>query len=48
MHLLNQPEVLICGAAQKFDAAGNLTDEHTARSIQGLLTALAAWTRRLR
>jgi chromate reductase len=48
MHLLNQPEVLIYGAAQKFDAAGNLTDEHTAKSIQGLLTALAAWTRRLR
>lgn len=48
MHLLNQPELLIYGAAQKFDAAGNLTDDHTRKSIQGLLTALAAWTRRLR
>jgi len=48
MHLLNQPEVLIYGAAQKFDAAGNLTDEHTAKSIQNMLAALAAWTRKLR
>jgi|ERR1017187_1389950 chromate reductase len=48
MHPLNKPEVLIGGAAQKFDAAGNLTDEHTRKSIQDLLAALAAWTRRLR
>ncbi|MGA8581519.1 MAG: NAD(P)H-dependent oxidoreductase [Bryobacteraceae bacterium] len=48
MHPLNKPEVMIGGAAQKFDAAGNLTDEHTRQSIQNLLTALAAWTRRLR
>ncbi|MGO9229165.1 MAG: NADPH-dependent FMN reductase [Bryobacteraceae bacterium] len=48
MHLLNQPEVLIYGAAQKFDAAGNLTDEHTSKSIQNMLAALAEWTRKLR
>jgi chromate reductase len=47
MYQLTAPAVLIYGASQKFDAAGNLTDEHTAKSIQGLLTALAAWTRRL-
>jgi len=48
MHPLNKPEVMIGGAAQKFDAAGNLTDEHTGKSIQSLLTALAAWARRLK
>ena len=46
MHALNKPEVMIGGAAQKFDAAGNLTDERTRKSIQDMLTALAAWTRR--
>jgi chromate reductase len=48
MYALNKPEVMIAGATQKFDAAGNLTDERTRKSIQDLLTALAAWTRRLR
>jgi chromate reductase len=48
MHQLTAPDVMIHGTSQKFDAAGNLTDEHAAKSIQGLLTALAAWTRRLR
>jgi len=47
MHPLNKPEVLIGGAAQKFDAGGNLTDEHTGKSIRSLLAALAAWTRKL-
>ncbi|MGB7758957.1 MAG: NAD(P)H-dependent oxidoreductase [Bryobacteraceae bacterium] len=48
MHPLNKPEVMISGAAQKFDAAGNLTDEHTGESIRKLLAALAAWTRKLK
>jgi chromate reductase len=48
MYALNKPEVMIAGATEKFDAAGNLTDERTRKSIQDLLTALAAWTRRLR
>ena len=48
MHPLNKPEVMIGGAAQKFDAAGNLTDDHTEKAIRELLVALAAWTRRLR
>jgi chromate reductase len=47
MYVLNKPEVMIGGAAQKFDAAGNLTDERTRKSIQDLLAALAAWTRKL-
>jgi chromate reductase, NAD(P)H dehydrogenase (quinone) len=48
MYQLNKPEVLIGGAPKKFDAAGNLTDEHTRKSIQDLLAALAKWARRLR
>jgi len=47
MHQLNKPEVMIAGATQKFDAAGNLTDEHTRKSVQNVLVALAEWTRRL-
>ncbi len=47
MHPLNKPEVMIGSAAQKFDATGNLTDEHTSKSIQDLLKALSAWTRKL-
>lgn len=48
MYQLNKPEVLIGGAPHKFDAAGNLTDEQTRKSIQDLLAALAKWARRLR
>ena len=44
---LNKPEVLIGNAPQKFDSAGNLTDERTRESIRSLLAALANWTRRL-
>lgn len=46
--VLNRPEVMIGQAPSKFDAAGELTDEATAKAIAGLLTALAAWTQRLR
>ncbi len=46
--LLNQPEVLIAQANEKFDADGNLTDPTTADFIVKLLTALADWTRRLK
>lgn len=48
MPALNQPQVLIANAAQKFDAEGNLTDEATKALIRQLLQNLAAWTRRLR
>jgi chromate reductase len=46
--LLARPEVLIPGAAQKFDADGNLTDAPTRKLIAELIAALAAWTRRLK
>ena len=45
---LLKPEVLVAGAAEKFDEAGNLTDEKTRQYVGRLLDALAAWTRQLR
>ena len=47
MHPLNQPEVMIPFAAEKFDAHGALKDEKTREKIRELVAALAAWTRRL-
>jgi chromate reductase len=48
MHVVNKPEVMIGGAAAKFDAELRLTDETTRGFIRDLLTALAAWTLRLK
>jgi chromate reductase len=47
MHAVNQPEVLIGNAAQRFDEQGNLTDATSADLIRQLLQNLADWTRRL-
>jgi chromate reductase len=47
MHPLNQPEVMIARAAERFDADGNLTDEKTKDLIRQLLQDLVAWTRQL-
>ncbi len=45
--VVNKPEVMIGGAAQAFDADGNLTDE-TARELLGqLLVSLKNWSERL-
>ena len=44
---LNQPEVMIGNAAERFDAQGNLTDEDTAEHIRKLLRSLVQWTRRI-
>jgi chromate reductase len=44
---INQPEVFISNAAQRFDAEGNLTDENTAKLVRQLLQNLVDWTRRL-
>ncbi|HEX4996484.1 MAG TPA: hypothetical protein VFX87_15995 [Methylomirabilota bacterium] len=43
MCAVNQPEVLIANAAQRFNEKGELTDE-TSRQ---LIRKLVAWTRRL-
>jgi chromate reductase len=45
---VNRPEVMVGQAQNKFDAAGNLTDEAAKGLIRDLLAALAAWTHKLR
>jgi chromate reductase len=47
MFPLNQPEVMIATAAERFDAQGTLTDEKAKELIRRLLAALVAWTRQL-
>ena len=47
MFPINQPEVMIGNAAQRFDAHGNLTDETTKNLIRQLLQNLVDWTHRL-
>jgi len=44
---VNQPEVMIARAAERFDAEGNLTDEDTKEHIRRLLQGLVEWTRRI-
>ncbi|HEX6881269.1 MAG TPA: NAD(P)H-dependent oxidoreductase, partial [Terriglobales bacterium] len=46
MHAVNQPEVLIANASQKFDPEGNLTDETAANLIAQLLGNLAGLARK--
>jgi chromate reductase len=41
--VMNRPEVMIPGAAQKFDAEGRLTDETTRDFIAAYLKAFHAW-----
>lgn len=48
MFPLNQPEVMIPEAHEKFDEDGKLKDEHTREKIQELLQALVEWTRKLK
>ena len=47
MYPVNQPEVLISNAAERFDGDGNLTDETTKQLIRKLLQNLTDWTERL-
>ena len=47
MFPINQPEVMIGNAADRFDAEGNLTDETTKKLIRRLLQNLVQWTGRL-
>ena len=48
MHPVNRPEVIVTFAPQKFDENGKLTDEQAKKLIVDLLTALAAFTRKLK
>lgn len=47
MFPINQPEVMIGNAGEKFDDEGNLTDETTKNFIRQLLVNLVDWTRRI-
>ncbi|MGH7317933.1 MAG: NADPH-dependent FMN reductase [Candidatus Rokuibacteriota bacterium] len=47
MYPVNQPEVLIANAAQRFNERGELTDETSRELIRKLLAELVAWTKRL-
>ncbi len=48
MYPVNQPEVLIANAAQRYNERGELTDETSKALIGKLLGELVAWTKRLR
>jgi chromate reductase len=47
MYAINQPEVMIGNASERFDADGNLTDETSRGLIEQLLGNLVEWTRRI-
>lgn len=47
MFPINQPEVMIGNAGERFDEQGNLTDETTRGFIRQQLENLVAWTRRI-
>ena len=47
MHPLNQPELMISNAQDKFDGQGNLIDEKAKELIKSLLARLIAWGRQL-
>jgi chromate reductase, NAD(P)H dehydrogenase (quinone) len=47
MFPINQPEVMIGNASERFDAEGNLTDDTTKDFIRLLLQSLVNWTRRI-
>ena len=48
MYAVNQPEVMIANASQKFDNEGNLAYETAGNLISQLLTNLRDWTRKLK
>ena len=47
MFPVNQPEVMVGNASEKFDEEGNLTDEATRQFIRELLKNLVEWTARI-
>jgi len=47
MFPVNQPEVMVGNAADRFDANGNLTDDTTKDYIRKLLQVLVEWTARI-
>src|SRR5215218_3240696 len=47
MYAVNQPEVMVSNAQNRFDQEGRLTDETSKKLIGQLLKELVNWTRRL-
>src|ERR1044072_5780799 len=47
MYPVNQPEVMIANASDRFDAQGHLTDNASKEFIRQLLQNLVDWTRRI-
>lgn len=47
MFPINQPEVMIGNAQDRFDSQGNLTDDATKNLIRQLLQNLVEWTQRI-
>lgn len=47
MFPINQPEVMIGNASERFDSHGNLTDNATKEFIRQLVQNLVEWTRRI-
>lgn len=47
-HVLAKPEVMVPGAASKFDDKGNLNDEDTKKFVASLLAGFADWIRHLK
>jgi chromate reductase len=47
MFPVNQPEVMIANASDRFDADGNLTHDATKQFIRQLLQSLVDWTTRI-
>ncbi len=47
MHAINQPEVMIGNAAERFTKDGSLTDETSKELIRKLLANLVEWTVRI-
>jgi chromate reductase len=45
---MNQPELIVFRAHERFDDAGNLIDQTVARFLDAYLVAFLAWSRRLR
>jgi chromate reductase len=48
MHPMNNPEILVSAAKDKFDNYGKLTDQETKDRIRKFLEALVIWTKRLK
>lgn len=47
-YVMPEPQMLIGNARQRFDEAGNLTDEETRERLRRFIAALREWTYRMR